>query len=67
MSDVNGKDPVVRGAAVGRYLELLRAGGSDHPMKLLQRAGVDLGEPQTVRAVVSQLDGLVDRLEHELQ
>jgi hypothetical protein len=35
-------------------------------MRLLQRAGVDLREPSTVRAVVDQLDGLVSRLEAEL-
>jgi hypothetical protein len=35
-------------------------------MRLLQRAGVDLSEPSTVRAVVEQLDGLVTRLEAEL-
>src|SRR5207302_4670635 len=41
-----------RAAAVDRYLTLLRAGGSDHPMTLLQRAGVDLSQPEPVRAVV---------------
>jgi oligoendopeptidase F len=46
-----------------RYLELLSAGGSDHPMALLKRAGVDLSEPSTVLAVVDQLNGLVSRLE----
>jgi oligoendopeptidase F len=46
-----------------RYLELLAAGGSDHPMALLKQAGVDLGEPSTVEAVVEQLSGLVDKLE----
>jgi oligoendopeptidase F len=35
-------------------------------MNLLARAGVDLSQPDTVRAVVQQLDGLVDRLEREL-
>ena len=53
--------------AVARYLSLLRAGGSDYPMTLLARAGVDLSQPKTVRAVVDQLDTLVDRLERELQ
>ena len=52
-----------RQAAVERYLTLLGAGGSDHPMTLLKRAGVDLSEPSTVGAVVDQLDGLVSRLE----
>jgi oligoendopeptidase F len=55
-----------RAAAVDRYLTLLRSGGSDHPMTLLQRAGVDLSQPETVRAVVTQLDTLVTRLEAEL-
>ncbi len=49
--------------AVNRYLSLLKAGGSDHPMTLLQRAGVDLGKPDAVAAVVNQLDTLVTRLE----
>jgi oligoendopeptidase F len=66
MNEVQSADPAVRGAVVSRYLELLRAGGSDHPMQLLARAGVDLSQPDTVRAVVQQLDGLVDRLEREL-
>jgi len=48
------------------YLGLLRAGGSDHPMELLRRAGVDLEQPETVGAVSQQLDDLVDRLEQEL-
>jgi oligoendopeptidase F len=46
-----------------RYLDLLGAGGSDHPMTLLKAAGVDLAEPSTVKAVVDQLDDLVGRLE----
>ena len=35
-------------------------------MTLLQRAGVDLSRPETVRAVVAQLDTLVTRLEKTL-
>jgi len=52
-----------RRAARERYMDLLGAGGSDHPMTLLKTAGVDLSEPSTVRAVVDQLDDLVGRLE----
>jgi oligoendopeptidase F len=55
-----------RKAAVDRYLELLQSGGKDHPMALLQAAGVDLSQPETVRAVVTELDTLVTRLEQEL-
>lgn len=52
--------------AVERYLELLRAGGSDHPMTLLERAGADLNDPGTVQAVTHRLDQLVNQLEREL-
>jgi oligoendopeptidase F len=50
-----------------RFLALLRSGGSDYPMDLLRKAGVDLSQPNTVRAVVDQLDDLVTRLEKELE
>jgi oligoendopeptidase F len=49
-----------------RYLTLLRSGGSDHPMTLLKKAGIDLSQPDTVLAIVRQLDDLVTRLEQEL-
>jgi oligoendopeptidase F len=52
-----------RAEARARYLELLASGGSDHPMALLKRAGVDLSEPSTIQAVIDQLDKLVGRLE----
>jgi oligoendopeptidase F len=60
--EMTGPEPG-RSAARDRYLTLLAAGGSDHPMRLLQQAGVDLSEPATVQAVIDQFDGLVTRLE----
>ena len=66
MEEIGGTSDAARPVAVARYLDLLRSGGSDHPMALLKRAGVDLAQPDTVRAVVAQLDGLVTRLEAEL-
>ena len=47
-------------------MTLLRAGGNDYPMEQLKKAGVDLSRPDTVGAVVDQLDDLVTRLESEL-
>ncbi len=49
-----------------RYLTLLKSGGNDYPMEQLKKAGVDLAQPDTVRAVLEQLDDLVSRLEREL-
>jgi oligoendopeptidase F len=59
--------PAEQRDARARYLELLRSGGNDYPMEQLRKAGVDLSQPDTVRAVVDQLDDLVTRLEAELR
>ena len=66
MQDLRAPDAGRHEDAVARYLGLLRAGGSDYPMTLLSRAGIDLSQPDTVRAVATGLDVLVDRLEREL-
>jgi len=63
---LSGAPEQERKATVERYLTLLKSGGSDHPMTLLKRAGVDLSRPETVRAVVDQLERLVTRLEREI-
>lgn len=39
--------------AVEAYLELLRSGGSDYPLDLLARAGVDLSTPQPISAAMA--------------
>jgi oligoendopeptidase F len=66
MQDLRAADAARKRDGVERYLSLLRAGGSDYPMHLLARAGVDLSQPDTVRAVGAELDMLVGRLEGEL-
>jgi oligoendopeptidase F len=66
MQGIRSDDPATRDEAVTRYLELLSAGGSDYPMRLLARAGVDLSLPDTVRAVTTELDVLVEKLEAAL-
>ena len=48
------------------FLDLLRSGGSDYPMNLLKRAGVDLNTPAPAEAVVRQLDKRVTQLEEEI-
>jgi oligoendopeptidase F len=55
-----------RQSARDRYLTLLKSGGNDYPMEQLKKAGVDLSQPDTVRAVIERLDDLVTRLEKEL-
>jgi oligoendopeptidase F len=67
IQDLRAPDPARSAEGVHRYLSLLRAGGSDYPMNLLARAGVDLSRPDTVRAVAVELETLVSRLETELE
>ena len=52
--------------AVDRYLNLLKSGGSDYPMVLLEEAGVDMADPATYQAVIDLTDDLVTQLEDEL-
>jgi len=56
-----------RQTAVHRYLNLLKSGGNDHPMKQLKKAGVDLSKADAFEAVIKNLDGLVTQLEEVLE
>jgi oligoendopeptidase F len=49
--------------AAERYLDFLRAGGSEYPLEVLRRAGVDLASPEPVEETFAVLSSLVDRLE----
>jgi oligoendopeptidase F len=62
---MNAGTEAERAAVTRRYLDLLKSGGSDYPMALLKKAGVDLTLRATVQAVVEQMDELVSLLETE--
>lgn len=53
--------------ALEDYITLLKAGGSDYPVELVKRAGVDLTKKDSFMAVVHRLSELVDTLERELE
>ena len=63
--DMTTGTPAARAAATERYLTLLKSGGNDHPMKQLQKAGVDLSQRETVQAMVDQMEELVAQMETE--
>jgi oligoendopeptidase F len=48
--------------AVNAYLSFLSGGGSDYPIELLRRAGVDMTSPEPVRATLKLFSDLVDEL-----
>lgn len=49
--------------AVDRYLGFLASGGSDYPLNLLKKAGVDLSEPKPVQDALKVFEGLLDEFE----
>jgi oligoendopeptidase F len=58
-------DKVLGGKAAEReaYLGVLKAGGSDYPVEVLKRAGLDMTSPAPYRAVVAKLGRTVDQME----
>ena len=52
--------------AVDRYLKFLSSGSSKPPVELLQDAGVDMTGPEPIRAAVSYMDSVIDRIEQVL-
>jgi oligoendopeptidase F len=46
-----------------RFLNMLKAGGSDYAYEIYKRAGVDLGEPAPYQALVKRMDRIIDEIE----
>jgi oligoendopeptidase F len=49
--------------AVSDYLETLKLGGSVYPMDALQRAGVDMNNPEVIRAVMDRFRSILGEME----
>ncbi|MCW2367828.1 oligoendopeptidase F [Sphingobium sp. B11D3D] len=56
---------IKRGGAKARdnYLAVLKAGGSDYPVEILKRAGLNMAGPEPYRAVVQLLSDTLDEAE----
>ena len=52
--------------AYNDYINLLKSGGSDYPVELLKKAGVDLTKKDAYLSVVERLKFLVNELEKVL-
>ena len=52
--------------AVDDYLAMLRLGGSVYPMDALKRAGVDMSDPEVIRAVMDRYGQLQKQLAEEM-
>ncbi len=53
----------VQEGALERYLEFLGSGGSDHPVELLKKAGVDMSTPAPVENALSVFEALLEEME----
>lgn len=49
--------------AVERYTNFLKSGGSDYPLELLKKAGVDLSEPKPVEDALKVFESILGELE----
>jgi len=58
-------EQVMRGGAKerDRYLAFLKSGGSDYPLNLLRRAGVDMEQPEPVAVAMQRFKHLVEEFE----
>ncbi|NOZ02773.1 MAG: oligoendopeptidase F [Deltaproteobacteria bacterium] len=65
MSAIALVDKVKKGeaGAVERYLDFLKAGGSDYPVATLQRAGVDLTRPDAMKATYDLFITTMDEID----
>lgn len=58
-SDIKNKKP----GAYDKYINMLRAGGSDYPIDIVKIGGVDLTTSEPFEAVCNKLDSLIDEYE----
>ena len=49
--------------AKARYLNMLRAGGSDYPYELYKRAGIDMATPAPYEALAARMNRMMDEIE----
>ncbi len=52
--------------AVERYTNFLKSGGSDYPLELLKKAGVDLSEPKPVEDALKVFESILNELEKSI-
>lgn len=48
------------------YLNFLKSGGSDYPISILNRAGVDMTSSEAVESLIARFDDLVTKFEKEI-
>jgi oligoendopeptidase F len=49
--------------AAAQYLDVLKAGGSDYPVEILKRGGIDMTTPAPYRALIASFTDILDQAE----
>jgi oligoendopeptidase F len=49
--------------AIDKYIELLSSGGSDYPIELLRKVGVDMTTPHPLQATILRMNRIMDAVE----
>ena len=49
--------------ATERFLDMLRAGGSEYPYDLYKRAGIDMASPAPYQALIARMNRIMDEIE----
>jgi len=60
-SVIDGED-----GAIEKYMKFLQSGGSDYPIEILKKAGVDMSSPEPVEQAMQLFDSLVIKMEELL-
>ena len=53
--------------AVSKYITFLKSGGSDYPINILKKAGVDMTTSKPLEATINRFNELLDMLEENLK
>lgn len=51
-------------SAIKKYLDFLKAGSSDYPINVLDKAGVNMNSLEPMQAVTSKMNNLIDEIEN---
>ena len=49
--------------ALNRYVDFLSAGGSDYPIELLKKAGVDMTTAEPLEKTIASMNKVMDEIE----
>ena len=52
--------------ALNRYIDFLSAGGSDYPIELLKKAGVDMTTAEPLEKTIASMNKVMDEIEKVL-